>query len=218
MPTTTRSRLLLVDLIVVAALAGCGGGWVPPPESPRFELPPVARQTLGTVETSGPLVFVNRVPAVDGQTLFVDDLVTTGSASSARLLFTGGGLCQLDENTDPIFFLKRLQEGYCIAMRIVKGQAWIEESRFCVETPDAEGETESRVNIRVTPPTHLSTYSSVITVVSGRLKLTRPEWRVIEQGNEARIRADTGELESRRVPAAELAEVGRWRERYRFKG
>jgi FecR protein len=166
---------------------------------------------IGVLGVSGSNVSHNDRRAKGGETVRVGDTVTTGEDSSAIIDFDDGGFFQLDENTDPLFVVQRLQSGFCILIRMLKGQAFVDKQRFCIETPALDAASGSRINIRVTPK------HTGIVVLQGNVSVSRPLEMRVKSGQQ--VSMDIGDKpQMRNLSERELARFVRWRDNYTFLG
>ena len=196
------SRLMMLALLL--ALGGCAGDVYN-----SHEPGPGAR--IGTLGVAGSNVFLNGQRARGGEAIRVGDSVTTGSASSGLIEFTDGGLFQLDQDTDPVFLVKRLQSGFCILARILRGQVFVDKQQFCIDSPALDAINNSRINIRVTAQ------QTGITVLQGNVSTLRPQATRILAGQQY-VMSLRGVGRMRQLSEAELAETLRWRNNYTFSG
>uniref|UniRef100_A0A832A5P1 Uncharacterized protein n=1 Tax=Desulfacinum infernum TaxID=35837 RepID=A0A832A5P1_9BACT len=107
--------------------------------------------SIGTLDTSGPNVYVNGRPAQAGEIIRDGMRVSTGPGSSARIRFFDDGYCQLDENTDPWFRIDRdpITNRKCLYIEVGFGQVYIIKHDVCFHTPDVSGTLNSEVNLKV---------------------------------------------------------------------
>lgn len=196
--------LTLLMLALLLALAGCAGGLYGNRE-------PAPGMRIGTLGVSGSNVFLNGKRARGGEPLRVGDTVSTGTSSSGMIDFANGGVFQLDQDTDPIFVVKRLQAGFCILARIFRGQVFVDKQQFCIETPALDAINNSRINIRVTPR------QTGIIVLAGNVSVSRPQaMRIV--ASQQLIMTLQGEGRVRALGERELADSVRWRKNYTFSG
>ena len=200
--TSSVVQCFLPTFLVIFILSGCA---IPPAEP--------SKNLIGTLRISGPNVFLNRTRAENGMSVYNGDAVTTGSASSAIIVLPNGGSIQLDQNTDPIFTWERFQTGICLIVKILRGQAWVDESEYCVvlKTPDTDALTHSKVNVKVSPG------RSVITVLQGNVAIERPH-KLRITGSEQVTISERGIEEVRKLTRQELRSVVSWRLGYEFQG
>jgi len=189
-----------LSVLALAAVAGCA-------------VPPQQREQIGVLGTSGSEVFVNHQRVASGTTIYSNDNVSTGPNSSAIIDFSvGGGFLQLDENTDPVFSWDLVEGVRCIFARILSGQVYVDKAEFCLATPAADVVSGSRINVQVTAQ------QSVITLLQGSLRGTRPRTPTLAPGQEmiADIRETNARIRSlnRTVSSERVA----WLARYRFQG
>lgn len=170
------------------------------------------QKAIGTLQVLGPHVFVNEMPAVNGQTIVSDDHITTGKASSAVIHFFSGGLIQLDENTDPGFKLV-WDQTHCIffVFKHLVGQAYEETSPECsTNYQAAHGSWKNhgtQFNISV------SKDQSVMTVLAGTMELLSPKSMLQSEGLQM-IVSNAGVQSMRRLAPDELKKITRWREKF----
>src|SRR5262245_37523351 len=145
--------------LVGAALVGCAAG------------PSGGSELIGTLEVDGPNAFRNGRPTDDGARVFHGDTISTGARTSMRLRFVGGGVLQLDENTDP----QLLREGACILVRILTGQAFVDAKRVCIADSNLEVTLNSRANLKIVGQ------RSTLTLIEGSAEMGRPERRAVGQ-------------------------------------
>jgi hypothetical protein len=202
-----RARITLRHFLFVLA-ASLAGACAPLPDTHQQ---PETGEVIGTLGVSGPNVFNNGKRAQNGDPVRLGDTITTGQNSSGIIEFHSGGFFQLDENTDPIFLLKRLQKGICVVARIFSGQAFVDKQEFCIETPALDAVNNSQINIRV------QAQLTGLTVLKGNVSLTRPSAAHVRAGQQA-IVTEKGEVRLRRLSDAQLRETVRWRDSYTFHG
>lgn len=193
--------VLLLGLLL--ALTGCAGG--------IYNKEPALGDRIGTLGVAGSQVFLNGNRAFGGEAIRVGDTVTTGNASSGLIEFADGGLFQLDQDTDPIFLVKRLQSGFCILSRILRGQVFVDKQQFCIDSPALDAINNSRINIRVTAQ------QTGITVLQGNVNVVRPQAARILAGQQYVMNL-RGVARMRQLDPAELLETVRWRNNYTFAG
>jgi len=201
-PVTSPFTVLLLGLLL--ALTGCAGGAYSNKE-------PALGDRIGTLGVAGTQVFLNGTRAFGGEAIRVGDTVTTGSASSGLIEFADGGLFQLDQDTDPIFLVKRLQSGFCILSRILRGQVFIDKQQFCIDSPALDAINNSRINIRV------SAQQTGITVLQGNVSVVRPQAARVLAGQQYVMNL-RGVARMRQLDPDELLETVRWRNNYTFAG
>ncbi|MEQ1602034.1 MAG: hypothetical protein HOP04_13925 [Methylophilaceae bacterium] len=182
----------------------------------RISAPPATKipetgDTIGILGVSGSNVFLNGERAQNGALVKVGDTITTGQNSSGLVDFTSGGFFQLDENTDPIFLVKRLSEGVCIFIRIFKGQSFLDKQDFCIESPVLEAISHSQINIIVT------TQQSGITVLKGNVAMVRPQPVRVKAGQRIIVHKQDG-ISLKSLSEPQLADIVRWRNNYTFQG
>jgi hypothetical protein len=194
--------------ILLATLIGAGiGGCAVPPERPSD--PGTARQLIGTVRVDGPEVFLNGLRAQDGSPAYDGDRVSTRAGSSAVVEFSGGGFVQLDESTDPEFTFRLLREGWCLLVKILTGQMFVDSGNRCieVETPQMVVSLNSRVNIQVTGQ------GDELTVLEGRVTISRPLG--LRVGPTRRVVIAGSKVEGPlALSTTEIARVTAWRDKY----
>ena len=156
-------RLMLSWLAFCAlAFAGCA------PIGPPFTgpaLPPVRADTIGRLMVEGPNAFINGQQVQGGNYVFDGDTVSTGAATSVKLILNDGGEIQLDENTDPLF-----KQGACLLMKILRGRVAFHNMK-CQEFEDGlkmAGVAKSYVNILS------SERESRVTVIAGEVDMRSP--------------------------------------------
>jgi hypothetical protein len=188
--------------LVIHVLSACA---IPPTEPPK--------DLIGTLRISGPNVFLNGSGAENGMSVYNGDNVTTGSGSSAIVVLPNGGSVQLDENTDPIFTWERFQTGICLIVKIFRGQAWVDESEYCVGLINSNTDLliNSKVNIKIAPS------RSVITVLEGNVTIERPRKLRIQASEQVTI-SERGIEGVRKLTRQELRSVISWRGIYEFQG
>jgi hypothetical protein len=206
--------LLAFSSLCMSACAPVGpggqvsGGGIP--QGPGVPSNPPSR--VGTLEVSGPQVFVNGTGAQSGEAIYNGNRVTTGAGSSGLINLDTGGSLQLDENTDPLFRFQLLKEGWCLVVNIASGQIFDDtHSGSCVEinTPDGSGVVASSVNV------HLGSSGSTWTVLQGAVRITRPAGIVVRPLES--IMVSKGRMVStRRLSSDEAARLTEWRFKYHF--
>lgn len=196
---TLPLRSLCVFLILpVLVAAGCAS------------LPPGAGQSIGVLRVSGPNVWLDQVPARDGDPVRIGSSLATGPGSSALLEFRDGGYLQLDENTDPIF--EWLAQSKCILIRILKGQAYLKRERACVEGPNLSLVLNSEANLRIEAQPGVSE----VTLLRGSAEISVPDRLRLLPGQ--RFVAGVRTVASlRNLTPNELRSVVAWRGNYRFQ-
>ncbi len=189
------------------ALSWLSGCVIPEPPS-RPPNDPVER--IGTLRVIGGEVFRNDHRARNGEEVYAGDTVTTGAGSSAIIELPDGGEYQLDENTDPEFSFKMVPQGRgrrCIHIRIKFGRVWVNRDLTCFDTPNASGIVYSTVDLQVAGD------STTITLFQGTVLITAPMEEKLGNGEQVTVTGDRiGNV--RRLSAAELDEVARWREKF----
>ncbi len=198
---TTQRWLQCLAAVVCVVLPACT-------TAPRFD----ANHPIGMLGVAGSNVTLNTKPASSGTPVYVGDRVATGPASSAIIDFTDGGYFQLDQNTDPLFVIERLQAGICILAHLLVGQVFVEKREFCLETPDIQAINNSEINVQVTGN------RTVLTVVRGKVLLLRPSGAPITTAQQLTASQQKQLATVRNVSSDELAELVRWRGGYRFQG
>jgi hypothetical protein len=141
---TKSFTAIATSLAVVLLLWGCvvgpgPGGYVQPSSQP-----------IGTVEAfQGPNVTVAGRPAYSRMPVYENEEVRTGPGSTATVLLRGGGLLQLDENTDPVFSL--ISQTFCVLIQMFRGHAQLDSQGRCIEaaTPESQAFINSKIDIRV---------------------------------------------------------------------
>ena len=202
---------MLACLTAVSLLWGCvaGQGPYPPPSPPPpgGHVQPPPRQPIATVEAfQGPNVTVGGRPAYSKMPVYENEEVKTGPGSAATVLFRGGGLLQLDENTDPVFTL--ISQTFCVLVQMFRGHAQLDSEGRCIEaaTPESQAFINSRIDIRVEGG--LTTWR----VLAGRIQVamrTTPQHRVNVTAGQ-RIVVSRARLERPlAMPQQELQELNR---------
>jgi len=169
------------------------------------------RAVVGELGVSGPYVMVNFRPAANGTTIYSGDTVTTGPGSSALILFATGGSFQLDENTDPEFSWSVLGTVRCLLVKIVRGQAYANDSETCISSPAADAFKHSQVNITV------SATDTVMTLLEGTLTLERPQRITLVPGQGVTVENGSTVALVRNLSAGELAQRVAWRGRFPYQ-
>jgi ferric-dicitrate binding protein FerR (iron transport regulator) len=195
----SRFRIRRPALLALLCLAGCTTGQGS------------QREVVGVLGVSGSAVYVNRAPAQSGRMIYSGDEVSTGPASSAIVDFGGGHFLQLDENTDPLFSWRTVDQIRCIFIQMFSGQAYADSSPLCLATPAVDVVSGSRINVRAQPQT------AIITLLEGHMTPRRPPGRALAAGEELVVEPG-GRLELRRLAPEALAARVAWRQRYRFSG
>lgn len=155
-------RLMLSWLAFCTLALGCA------PMGPAFTgppLPPVREDTIGRLRVDGINAFINGQRVQGGNYVFDGDTVSTGPATSAKLLLNDGGEIQLDENTDPLF-----KKGACLLMKILRGRVAF-HNMHCQEFEDGfkmAGVARSYVHIMSTQ------FGSRVTVIAGEVDMRSP--------------------------------------------
>lgn len=198
---TTQRWLRCLTGIMCVVLPACT-------PTPRFD----ANHPIGTLGVAGSNVTLNASPATSGAPVYVGDRVATGPASSAIIDFTDGGSFQLDQNTDPLFVIERLQSGICILAHLLVGQVFVGKRQFCLETPDIQAINNSEINVQV------SAGRTLLTVVRGKVTLQRPSGAPITTAQQLMASQQQQQATVRNVSSDELAALLRWRGGYRFQG
>ncbi len=196
-----KTPITLLVLGLLLAAAGCA-----------VKHEPLPGERIGTLGVSGTNVFLNGRQARGGEPVKVDDTITTGAGSSGMIEFTDGGIFQLDENTDPIFVVKRLQAGFCILARIFSGQAYVDKQEFCIETPALDAINHSRINILITPQ------QTGLTVFEGSVDVSRPQAIRLLPSQRITMTPLGEDVRVRTLSRQELAESIGWRNSYAFSG
>jgi len=129
------------------------------------------REAIGTLGTSGAGVYVNRAPAQSGRIIYSGEEVSTGPGVSAIVDFGGGHFVQLDENTDPLFSWRLVDQVRCVFVQMFSGQAYADASPFCLATAAVEVVSGSKLNVWLLPQ------ASVVSVLEGHMTPRRPPGR-----------------------------------------
>ncbi len=198
-------------MILLSFLSGCVAGPGPYPSSPPpgsgGHAQPPTRQPIATVEAlQGPNVTVGGRPAYSNMPVYENEEVKTGPSSAATVLFRGGGLLQLDENTDPVFTL--ISQTLCVLVQMFRGHAQLDSEGRCIEaaTPESQAFINSKIDIRIEGA--VTTWR----VLAGRIDVAarmRPQERINVTAGQ-RIVASRARLERPVImPQAELQELNR---------
>ena len=141
-------------MILLSLLWGCVAGPGPypssPPPGPGGHAQPPPRQPIATVEAlQGPNVTVGGRPAYSNMPVYENEEVRTGPGSAATILIRGGGVMELDQNTDPVFTL--ISQTLCVLVQMFRGHAQLDSEGRCIEaaTPESQAFINSRIDIRV---------------------------------------------------------------------
>ena len=141
-------------MILLSLLWSCVAGPGPYPSSPPpgsgGHAQPPSRQPIATVEAlQGPNVTVGGRPAYSNMPVYENEEVKTGPSSTATVLFRGGGLLQMDENTDPVFTL--ISQTLCVLVQMFRGHAQLDSEGRCIEaaTPESQAFINSKIDIRI---------------------------------------------------------------------
>jgi hypothetical protein len=203
------SLTMFACLTLFFLLWGCVAGPYPPspPPGSGAHVQPPSRQPIATVEAlQGPNVTVGGRPAYPNMPVYENEEVRTGPSSAVKILFRGGGLLQLDENTDPVFTL--ISQTLCVLVQMFRGHAQLDSEGRCIEaaTPESQAFINSKIDIRV--------QGGVTTwrVLAGRIDVAtriKPQERVIVTAGQ-RIVASRARLEHPVIMAqAEVQELNR---------
>jgi hypothetical protein len=196
-------------LILLSLLWGCVTGPYSPSPSPGSggHAQPPSRQPIATVEAlQGPNVTVGGRPAYSNMPVYENEEVKTGPGSAVTILFRGGGLLQMDENTDPVFTL--ISQTLCVLVQMFRGHAQLDSEGRCIEaaTPESQAFINSKIDIRVEGG--VTTWR----VLAGRIDVatrTRPQERMNVTAGQ-RIVASRARLERPVImPQGELQELNR---------
>jgi hypothetical protein len=103
------------------------------------------REQVGRLDVDGPNAFLNGTRASKGTLVHIGDRVSTGAATSVKVLLQAGGYVQLDQNTDPDF----LKEGSCLLIQILTGRVFVDGTALCIQTPNIAGRQGSQVHYGV---------------------------------------------------------------------
>lgn len=162
----------LAPCVFAFALGGCAVT-APMPAEPA--LPPIRAGTIARLMVDGPNAFINGQRVAHGSYVIDGDTVSTGPATSVRLLLNEGGEIQLDENTDPLF-----KKGACLLMRMLRGRAALQNTQ-CQEFADGvnmAGVARSYIHI-------LSTENdSRVTVIAGEVEMRSPSQAILHRNDE----------------------------------
>lgn len=182
----------------------------------RHDAAAPAGTEIGTLHTAGPNVTVNSRPVPPGTAVISGDTVATGPRSSALIALRGGGLVQLDQNTDPLF--RRLVEtvssfGECVMEIVVGfGQVYVETEGQPICTSFGAWTTvaRTRFNLQFVPP------RAVLTVVDGQVTLRQPQQLAVGTATQAVLSGDRV-VEVRPVTPLEIQQILAWRDNYRLE-
>lgn len=194
---------ILACVLIVGACAAAG-----PAPTPNYNLPPVRADAIARLAVDGPAAYINNRPAYHGTYVFNGDNVSTGPGTSAILVLNDGGTIQLDENTDPEF----INDGVCVLMRIVGGQALIQTKTICAHFLSKQkvplaGTVNSAVNLRI------DDQEAWLTVLEGRIEMTAPRPATLRT-NDRYIAASDGTVDIQPLTPADAAAAGAWRQKY----
>jgi hypothetical protein len=147
--------------------------------------------------------------ASDGAPVCSGDHVTTGPSSSAYLFSPRGGYVQLDQSTDSLFDV--LPELAIEVISVNRGQLFLlapAGGQVRIIGPNGDVETlGAQLNLRI------NRGMSVLTLIQGRARLTRPEAAKVSSKEQIGYRG--GRLSYRReLSAPMLSQVTRWRTNY----
>lgn len=194
MPDQTRQ----LAVVMSAALLTAAGCMMPTSQPP-------GPAVIGTLDVDGANAYLNDARAVAGVRVYDGDTVVTGPGTSVRVYLADGGYLQLDENTDPQFRL--LREGACIVIQILRGQVFADAKRLCIQDSNLESTLGSRVNLRI------AGNQSVLTVIEGSVKVTRPSRITLGQFEQYVVIAGRA-ARPRRLSRAQALAVAQWTEGY----
>jgi hypothetical protein len=158
-----RLHSMLSWLVVCPFALGACASTAPMSAEPA--LPPLRTDTIARLMVDGPNAYINRQPVRGGSYVFDGDTVSTGPATSAKLILNEGGEIQLDENTDPLF-----KQGACLLMKILRGRVAFHNMK-CQEFEDGlkmAGVARSYVHIESRED------ASRVTVLVGEVEMRSP--------------------------------------------
>lgn len=200
----------LVRMLIIACVLTCSGCAANgTPGSSADKLPPMREDTIARLAVDGQNAYINGVRAPHGSYVRDGEVVTTGPATSANLIFNSGASIQLDQNTDPLF--KLIRQGACVLMEIIRGQAAVATNNACVEFSnerlDTAGVAHSVINIRA------AEREVRVTVIEGQVQMLRPGTAMIGASQEY-ISTAGGRWQVRNITPGELARSGVWTRDY----
>lgn len=181
--------LLLAILLVVAA----GGA-------------EAAKELVGRLDVAGPNGFLNGKRAAKNTPVYVGDRVSTGPATSVKVLLRGGGYVQLDQNTDPDF----LKEGGCLIVQILSGRVFIDGTGVCVATPSIAARQASQVHYTV-----LRGKTETV-VLAGNVSMRRPKAVNLTRYDYYAVSGNDAGPPRKLTPQAATATAA-WRAKWDFK-
>lgn len=181
--------LLLAILLVVAA----GGA-------------EAAKELVGRLDVAGPNGFLNGKRAAKNTPVYVGDRVSTGPATSVKVLLSGGGYVQLDQNTDPDF----LKEGGCLIVQILSGRVFIDGTGVCVATPSIAARQASQVHYTV-----LRGKTETV-VLAGNVSMRRPKAVTLTRYDYYAVSGNDAGPPRKLTPQAATATAA-WRAKWDFK-
>lgn len=201
-------RLIKMPMIAcVLTFAGCATNGAP--DSRAYNLPPPREDTIARLAVDGQNAYINGVRAPHGSYVRDGEVVTTGPATSANLIFNSGASIQLDQNTDPLF--KLLRQGACMLIEIARGQAAVATNNACVEFStvrfDTRGLAHSLINIRA------AEREVRVTVIEGQVEMLRPGATILN-ANQEYIATEGGRWQVRQITPAQAAGTGAWTKDY----
>lgn len=204
----TILRLIQIPMIAgVLAVAGCATSGALDP--PAYKLPPPREDAIARLAVDGQNAYINGVRAPHGSYVRDGEVVTTGPATSANLIFNSGASIQLDQNTDPLF--KLVRQGACVLMEIIRGQAAVATNRACVEFRnerlDTAGVAHSVINIRA------AEREVHVTVINGEVQMARPGPATVRM-NQDYVSTEGGRWQVRQITPAEAMGAGAWTRDY----
>ncbi len=200
-----RAALLFAAVVVALVVLDVGA-------SLPAGAPDPGREAIGTLGVTGPGVSVNGTQVLSGVTIYSGDEISTGSATSAIVLFSDGGFFQIDQNTDPSFLTEAIEGVRCILVRFFDGQGYGDDTHTCIDTSATTAAMGSAVNVRVTRQ------QTVLTLLRGQLVVTRPRRADLRPGDEVTAEAGRSTITVRPLSPAQLRERTAWRAPYRFLG
>ena len=168
---------------------------------------------IGTLQTAGANVFVNRRPAADGQRIRNRDFVSTGAVSHAQVTFDSGGYVLFGENTDPELEQKETGPGQCIIEFFLSfGTVAGESGRCSVQALTAFMDTLifSTYYIEARPG------ETVVTLLDGRAEIEGPIRRTLRPREQITVTSQGRVLGPRRISPDESRRILEWIERRRL--
>ncbi len=200
---TTGCKTLSVILAAVLIVPGCAA-----------RARPRDQGVVGTIRVAGKNAWVDNTPARTGTEIRSGQTVRTGADTGVIIDLVDGGQVQLDENTDPSFWMW-VEMNVCI-IRMFIGYGQVAGStpakggcKWEVTTDSLRSIAQTQFNLEAGPG------HALLTVVEGQMVIESPQQLSVTTGRQMQV-AGTRVVSVRALSADEVHAVSQWKTKYVF--